>query len=127
MGKVMEKIKLMSLFDRTRKVEVEAVIDTGAAMLVLPRDLVKKLKLKKIREVTVKYANNKTEKKLVYSGLLIELKGRVGEFEALAEEEGSQPLIGQVVLESLDLIVEPRTRKLSPNPRSPNMPMVEIL
>jgi len=45
----------------------------------------------------------------------------------LAEEKGSQPLIGQIVLERLDLVIEPSTRKVIPNPRCPDMPMVEIL
>jgi len=37
-----------------------------------------------------------------------------------------QPLIGQIVLERLDLIIEPTTRKVIPNPRSPETPMIEI-
>ncbi len=45
----------------------------------------------------------------------------------MAEAEESQSLVGQVVLEVLDLVVDPRTRTLMPNPRSPEMPMVEIL
>jgi len=57
----------------------------------------------------------------------IEIKGRTGNFDVLAEAEGSQSLIGQVVLEVLDLVVDPRTRRLIPNPMSPEMPMVEIL
>ena len=36
-------------------------------------------------------------------------------------------MVGQTVLEQLDLIVEPSTRKVIPNPRSPEMPMVETL
>ena len=38
MGKVVEKVKLTSLFEPEKSVEVEAVIDTGATMVVLPRD-----------------------------------------------------------------------------------------
>ena len=53
--------------------------------------------------------------------------GRAGEFNVLAEPEGAQPLVGQIILEQLDLIVDPSTRKVIPNPRSPEMPMVEIL
>ncbi|RLI50167.1 MAG: hypothetical protein DRP09_20150, partial [Candidatus Thorarchaeota archaeon] len=34
---------------------------------------------------------------------------------------------GQIILEQLDLIVDPSTRKVIPNPRSPEMPMVEVL
>jgi len=31
------------------------------------------------------------------------------------------------LLEQLDLIVDPSTRRVIPNPRSPEMPMVEVL
>jgi clan AA aspartic protease len=127
MGKVIERVKLESLFDPTRSIEVDAVIDTGATMMTLPQNLVEKLGLKKIREVTVKYANNQTQKKSVYAGLVVKLKGRIGNFEAVAEVIGSEPLVGQIVLEALDLVIDSRTRTLIPNPRSPEMPMVEIL
>jgi len=127
MGKVIEKVKITSLFNQTKTMEVEAVIDTGATMLVLPKNLVDELALRKIRDAKVKYANNQVQIKPVYSAVTLELKGRIGTFDVLAEAEGSQPLVGQVVLEVLDLVVDPRTRTVTPNPRSPEMPMVEIL
>ena len=80
-----------------------------------------------MREVKVRYANNKVETKPIYGVVNIELKGRSANLDVLVEEKGSQPLIGQVLLELLDLIVEPKTRKLIPNPASPEMPMMEIL
>lgn len=127
MGKVIEKVKITNLLDPTNSIEVEAVIDTGATMIVLPQNIVNKLKLRKIREVKVRYANNSIESKSIYGVVTIEIKGRTGNFDVLAEAEGSQPLIGQVVLEVLDLVVDPKTRTLIPNPASPEMPMVEIL
>ena len=122
MGKVTEKIKLTNLFDPTKSVEVEAVIDTGATMLVLPQDIIDELGLKKMRD-----ANNKTETKTIYGVVTVEMCGRAGEFNVLGEPEGAQPLVGQIILEQLDLIVDPSTRRVIPNPRSPEMPMVEIL
>jgi len=127
MGKVIEKIKLTSLFDPAKSVEVDAVVDTGATVMVLPQNIVDELSLRKIREVTVKYANNQRQQKSIYAGLLVDIKGRIGNFDALAEEAGTEALIGQIVLEELDLVVEPGTRTLMPNPRSPEVPMVEIL
>jgi clan AA aspartic protease len=126
MGKVIEKVKLTNLFDPTKSVEVEAVIDTGATMVVLPKNLVQELGLEKIEDVRVKYADGRVERKEMYGVVRLELKGRVGNFDVLAENEESQPLIGQIVLERLDLIIEPSTRKLIPNPRSPDMPMIEV-
>ena len=63
MGKVVERIKIINVFEPEKKVEVEAVIDTGATMLVLPQDIINKLNLRKMREVKVKYANTKVETK----------------------------------------------------------------
>ena len=126
MGKVVEKVKLTSLFEPEKSVEVEAVIDTGATMVVLPMDIVEELGLRKMGEVKVRYANNKVETKPIYGVVNIELKGRSANIDVLVEEKGSQPLIGQVLLELLDLIVD-RTGKLIPNPASPEMPMMEIL
>jgi len=123
----MEKVRLTSLFDPTKTVEIEAIIDTGATMVVLPKDIVDTLGLKKVREVKVRYANNEVETRPIYGVVTIELKGRSANLDVLVEEKGSQPLIGQVLLELLDLIVEPKTRKLIPNPASPEMPMMEIL
>ena len=127
MWKVVERVKLTSLFEPEKSVEVEAVIDTGATMVVLPRDIVEELGLRKMREVKVRYANNKVKTKPIYGVITIELKGRSANLDVLVEEKGSQPLIGQVLLELLDLIVELKTRKLIPNPASPEMPMMEIL
>ena len=127
MGKVIEKVKLTNLFDSTKSAEVDVVVDTGAIMLVLPQHLVDRLGLRKIRDLKVKYANNLTQLKAVYGSITLEFKGRVGTFDVLAEAEGSEPLIEQVVLEVLDLVVDPRVRRLILNPRSLQMPMVEIL
>jgi len=127
MGKVIGKVKITNLFEPANFIEVEAVIDTGGTMVVLPQNIVEELGLRKIREAKVRYANNKTEIKSIYGVVTIEIKGRTGNFDVLAEAEGSQPLIGQVVLEILDLVVDPRTQTLIPNPLSPEIPRVEIL
>jgi len=127
MGKVVEKVKLTSLFEPEKSVEVDAIIDTGATMLVLPQDVIEKLGLRKIGERRVRYANNQIQIKSVYRGVILELKGRDGIFDVLGEVEGSEPLVGQIVLEALDLIVDPITKTVIPNPRSPDMPMTEIL
>jgi predicted aspartyl protease len=59
MGKVIEKVKFRNLFEPDKFVEVEALIDTGATSVVLPKDLVNKLGLRKVWETKVRYANNK--------------------------------------------------------------------
>ena len=127
MGKVTEKVRLTNVFDESKSAEIDAVVDTGATMLVLPTDLVEGLGLRRIRQVRVRYVNNHVEPKWVCGIVAVEIQGRSGNFDVLAEESGSQPLIGQMVLEELDLVVNPRTRSLTANPESPDMPTVEIV
>jgi len=124
---VIEKVKFTSLFDSTKTREVEAAIDTGATMLVLPRNVIEELGLRKIGERRVRYANDQIQIKSVYRGVILELKWRDGIFDVLGEVESSELLVGQIVLEALDLIVDPITKTVISNPRSPDMPMTEIL
>ena len=118
---------MTNVFDPKQTVEVEAVVDTGATMLVLPRTIVRKLRLRKSGEVGVRYANGRVETKTIYGIVTTEIRGRSGHFDVLAEENGTQALVGQMVLEQLDLVVDPKKRRVVPNPQSPDLPMVEIL
>lgn len=71
-------------------------------MLVLPQNIIKDLHLRKIRDAWVGYANNSREQKTVYGVVNLNLKGRIGNFDVLAETAGTEPLIGQIVIEELD-------------------------
>ena len=126
MGKVIEKVKVTNFKDISKSIEIEAVVDTGATMSVLPIDLIQKLGLEKIDEVNVRYADNSVKRREVYGWIILEIAGRKAVFDVLAKDEGTQPLIGQIALERLDLVIEPSTRKVIPNPRSPETPMIEI-
>jgi predicted aspartyl protease len=127
MGKVVERLKLTSFPDPKRSIVVDAVVDAGATMIVLPMAVVRKLRLRKSNQVGVRYANGRVETKGVYGVVTAELRGRSGHFDVLAEENGTQPLIGQIMLEQLDLMVDPKRRCVAPNPQSPDLPMVEVL
>jgi len=92
MGKVIERVKITNVFEPSKSIEIDALIDIGATMVMLPQDIVHKLGLRKVHEVKVRYANNKVEMKPVYRAVVIEILGREGTFDVIYEEEGSQPL-----------------------------------
>ena len=76
MCKVVEKVRLVNSFDPEKSIEVEAVIDTGVTMIVLPKNLVETPGLKKVEDVKVKYADGSVEEKEVYGVVKVELMGR---------------------------------------------------
>jgi clan AA aspartic protease len=135
----MEKLKLVNPRDReaaedqtlspekVRTVTVDALVDTGATMLVLPQDVVARLGLKPAGMRRVRYADGRTREVPWVAGVWIELLGREMSCDALIEGAGTVPLVGQIPLEGLDLVVDPKSHALTVNPLSPDAPMMESL
>ena len=42
MGKVIEKVKITNVLEPSKSIEIDALIDIGATMVVLPQDIVPK-------------------------------------------------------------------------------------
>ena len=124
MGRAVEKVKFTN-FVTGKSVVVDALIDTGATMVSLPQDVVEELGLRKMREATVRCGDNRREVKPVCGVVTAEISGRSGDFDVVREPEGSEPVVGQLALQQLDLLVDAGGERVVPNPRSPDVPMVE--
>jgi hypothetical protein len=70
------------------------------------------------------YTDGRTETVSVTEPLVVEIDGRDTLEEALIL--GDEVLIGQTVLEKLDLFVDPRRRQLVPNPAHPDQPITKV-
>ena len=125
MGLTMTPMRLRSAVAGGEWLTVEGKVDTGATMLVLPGPVAQQLGLPTIRKQLVKYADESTAEKDVVWGVELEICGRRGVFSALVEPKKQYALIGAVVMEELDLIAEPQTRRTMANPRS-HLPMAEV-
>ncbi len=109
-----------------RTAEVPALVDTGATQLVIPDEIRGQLGLTIGGYRRVRNANGQVGK-LPWVGVLLEVLGRSTLCDALVEASGTQVLLGQTPLETLDLIVNPKSRDLLVNPQSPDLPLLEIL
>jgi predicted aspartyl protease len=125
MGIITEILKIRNKITNSPVINVPSKVDTGATMLVLPQTVVDELKLPVQRRIMVKYANEVTAERDIVWGVEVEICGRKGVFEAVVEPNKTYALLGAIVMETLDLIVEPRDLKIYSNPRS-ILPMAEI-
>ena len=125
MGIIYTNIKLRNALTDSEAVELNSKIDTGATLLVIPGEIAKEFGFSLIRRQTVKYANEETAERDVVWSVEVEICDRKGVFEAIVEPNKRYALVGAVVMETLDLIVEPRGLQIYPNPRS-KLPMAEI-
>jgi predicted aspartyl protease len=134
-GKTLTKVKMWNIMDeekikkgRILPIEVDAQVDNGAtAAAILTEQIATELNLIPVKEAWVKYANERREKKKVVIGLRMEILGRDITCDAIIEPERKMPLIGQFALEVLDLWIIENNGKLTPNPESPDMPLLELL
>jgi clan AA aspartic protease len=110
--------------EQVRQSTEPSIVDTGAAMCVISQDMADRLGLPFNSEVNVRYADNRTAKRTIVDHLEVEIMGRRSTFRAVVEPNRTEPLIGVIVLEDLDLLVDPRNQTL--HPRDPAMQTFEI-
>ena len=112
---------------KVRRATVNGVADTGAVMLVLPENVVDGLGLRTRREVSVAYANNYRETRPVAGPVTVRIGDRFMNADCIVGPPSSEPLIGQVVLEALDLVADCVNRTLTPRPESPDRPLLKLI
>lgn len=100
--------------DKIRSLKIMGTVDSGATRLVLPAAVVKKLGLTATKKVRVRYADRRTEVRDAVAEVGVELLGRDGSFTAIVEPLRHTVLVGAIVLEDLDLLVDCTTQKLVP-------------
>jgi predicted aspartyl protease len=110
--------------DAVRKVTIDGVVDTGAARLVLPKQIATELGLPIKGKSRVRYADQRTAVRPVAQSVWLELLGRDGVFKAVLEPHRTDALIGAIVLEDLDLVVDCTTSQLLP--RDPTTIITEL-
>lgn len=112
---------------KVRKEKVKVLADSGCITLVLPQDLVEELGLKiKEKKVVVTYANEQKEERPVAGTLIVTVGDRSMETDCIVGPPASEPLLGQIILERLDLLVDCKEGKLVPRPESPYLPLVKM-
>lgn len=132
MGKTMVRVKMWNIFDEEKieknemlPLEIESQIDNGAVRVILPQKVAEELKLKYLGKTKVRYADMRIAEKDVVHGLVIKILDRICTCDAIVEPKREMPLIGQIVLEDLDLWIDSKNGKLIPNPESPDMPLLD--
>lgn len=111
--------------DQVRRETIPGVVDSGAAMVVLPQDLVKRLGLRlSSNKARVRYADGRRAQRREALGVLLKLLGRETTLTAVVEPKRENALLGAIVLEALDLLVDCTNQRLIP--RNPDGPLYEI-
>jgi predicted aspartyl protease len=107
-----------------RRETILGLVDPGASKLVLPEAVVKRLGLSSGGNIKVTHADGRQAKRRQAKDVYVELLGRSDTFSAIVEPKRKTALIGAIVLEDLDLLVDCSRERLVP--RDPSGPVYEI-
>jgi len=136
MGEVRVKVRLVNAVDEAlvrrnmlkeeeiRVYQADALVDTGAVRSVLPPHVVERLGLALRGRRVAEYADGRKEAVGVTEPLIIEIESRDTLEEALVL--GDEVIIGQTVLEKLDLFIDCVNQRLIPNPAHPDQPVSKV-
>lgn len=133
MGEVRVEVRLTNAIDealarrgrlgaeQVRSYVAEALVDTGAVRAVVPPHVLERLGLAIRGQRVTEYADGRKDVVGVTEPLIIELLDRDTLDEALVL--GDEVVIGQTVLEKLDLVVDCAGRRVIANSARPDQPV----
>jgi predicted aspartyl protease len=112
--------------DQVRGVEVaDALIDTGAVMLSLPKRLIAQLGLRAYRTRRVRTVAGIVETSIC-AAVRLTVQGREFTTDVAEIADDCPVLIGQIPLEGLDFVVDPIAQRLIGNPEHGGEHMIDI-
>ena len=110
---------------KVRRKVIRGVVDSGAVKMVLPLALAKELGFPIRKDkIKVRYADGRRAVRSEVGAVQVSILGRDDVFSAIVEPKRDTALIGAIVLEDLDFLVD--CKKLCLVPRDPDGVVSEI-
>jgi clan AA aspartic protease len=101
-------------------IEVEALVDTGATHLCIPKHIALQLDLQELEKREVTVADGSTRIVAYVGPVRTTFRNRSCYTGGMVL--GDEVLLGAIPMEDMDLVVRPGTREVVPNPLNPNIP-----
>lgn len=113
MGEVRVGIVVVNPLTGARSEEMSALADTGATLTVVPREVLERLGIERVRAVSLVLADGRRAERDV-GNAAVAVNSEVVPCRVVFAEPGDAVLLGLTVLEQLGLAVDPVRRRLVP-------------
>lgn len=101
--------------ESVRKLELIGLVDTGSDGLCLPIKYINQLGLKEVGHSKRKTANGDVLRR-IFGDVMLNIMGREAPFRVSELPDDIPPLIGFIILETFDFVVDPKNQILTGNP-----------
>ncbi len=113
MGQFSVRVTVAHPSDATRAAEVELIVDTGATLTWVPREVLQQLGVPRLRRRSFLVADGRTIERDT-AGAIVRLDGTEANVTVVVAEPGDGNLLGATTLESLGFGVDPIRQRLVP-------------
>jgi clan AA aspartic protease len=113
MGMFDVKVKLANLAAPDRTEEISLLVDTGATLSWIPREILQKLGVTAFSRLPFLLADGRRLERDV-TAVLLTFDGRKAPVQVAFGEPGEEALLGATALEGLGFMVDPVAKKLIP-------------
>ena len=105
--------------ENVRKMEVKALVDSGAMTLTINEEIAKQLDLDVQERAEVVLADGSYRKCDYVGPVFIHFENRIATCSALVLPGADEVLLGVIPLDEMDVIIDPTTQKLAVHPDRP--------
>jgi clan AA aspartic protease len=107
--------------DKVRKMNITALVDTGAYMLCINETIQAQLGLRHMSYENVELADGSVVKAEVVGPVVINFKNRNTACRAIVLPGKAEPLLGVIPMEDMDVVLVPLKQTIDVNPEHPFM------
>ncbi len=111
MGMFEVPIRIANFEKRERSADLSLVVDTGATLSWIPREVLEGLGIEPLTGLPFRLADGRSIQRDI-GGVLLKIDGREALVSVVFAESGESPLLGATALETLGQVVDPVGRQL---------------
>ncbi|MES2772812.1 MAG: clan AA aspartic protease [Bacteroidota bacterium] len=112
--------------EEIKRLHVKMLADSGAYMMAINETMQSQLELPFIEKRKAVMANGSIEEFDVVGPVMVKFANRTGVCNAYLLRGDSEPLLGAIPMEELDVMIHPLRQELIVNPEHPNHAVLKI-
>ena len=112
--------------DEVKRMRVNALVDTGSYMLCINENIQEQLQLPVMETRKAQLANGEIVECEVVGFVEVRFKNRATTCRAMVLPGDSEPLLGAIPLEDMDVLIHPQRQELIVNPDHPYFAQMKI-
>lgn len=112
--------------DEVKRMSITTLVDSGAYMMAINETIQAQLDLQIVEHRKVQLASGEVVEYPVVGPLMIKFANRTAICSAFVLPGDSEPLLGAIPMEEMDVLIHPKRQELIVNPEHPNYAQLKM-